>query len=246
MAKKRRNQFGLQPSGSETSEQKREVIDLAFNIINFAFSLYEEFHIQDLYQRQGYLASVLQNFLTQQSSMWTTQNHINWALQKEIDALAPVVVYIGNELAYHELITQIPCHYRYKPLCVTPLQVNLTNSSSVGSWLRIRAALQGTLLSHNASSDIHQLALLLQELRNISTDFSNHQTAAFNIANYLKHLQFLQWLFSWIGPVAILFLLCIFGPRLIRFLISLMKTALINIKADTMSLIHRTPRSARI
>lgn len=178
---------------------------------------------------------------------WATQQSINIHFQHSLAALEQTVLWIGDELQLSQLYLQLQCHYKYVPLCVTPLQVNATNDTRfAGDWPKVRAALQGMLLAKNTSSDMHQLSIFLREMHNLSAHFEEERAKeASDLTRWLESLVSFQWLTAFLGPVAFLFLLCLFLPCLLRCVYSMLCHAILDAKAEIRAFaqVSHKPRS---
>ncbi|XP_072509286.1 uncharacterized protein [Notamacropus eugenii] len=217
---------------------RRDAGGIVFGLLNLAIEIYEEFQIQELRQSIDVLASTLQTFMHEELSAWTVQNAINNHFQLSIGALATTVLWLGDNLQLTQLYMHLPCHYKYAPLCVTPLPVNGTNTSFPGDWNSVRAALQGTLLAENATGDIQQLALFIEELRNTSAEFQRQRAQEANdLIHWLDGLVNFQWLTTFLVPAAFLLVTCVCLPCLLRCVCALIRRAILDAKADLRSLL---------
>ncbi|XP_068963209.1 uncharacterized protein [Petaurus breviceps papuanus] len=115
--------------------EKREALDLVFDVVNLAISAFQEFQIQQLYDQVGYIASQLKTFMDKETKAWDLQARTDKGIQGEISALKEAILAVGNEMALEEVLQAIPCHWKYKPtICVTPVPLNLTGSKFPALW----------------------------------------------------------------------------------------------------------------
>ncbi|XP_072479945.1 uncharacterized protein [Notamacropus eugenii] len=212
------------PPKAPLTRTHREVGGTILGLLNLAIEIYEEFQIQELQQSLDVLVSTLQTFMQEELGAWAVQNSINTHFQLSIGALATTVLWLGDNLQLTQLYMHLQCHYKYAPLCVTPLPVNRTDTSFPGDWDNVRAALQGTFLTENTTGDIHQLALFFKELQNTSAKFQRQRAReADELIHWLDSLVNFQWLTAFIVPAAFLLLTCICLPCLLRCICALIR-----------------------
>ena len=145
-------------------------------------------------------------------------------------------------MALHQRYEMLQCHYKYHPLCVLNLPID--SSTFPNQWPAVRKALQGAMLAYNATDDIHQLDLLIDQLNNLSRTFEEkREQEERSIFDWLQRILDLHWLPGVLSSVAVLVLMCLVLPCLLKCLLQLLTRALESLKGDVLSLRHREGRS---
>ncbi|XP_074047982.1 uncharacterized protein LOC141491192 [Macrotis lagotis] len=231
--------------GEKLLRTRRDGIGDALSLVNLAIEMYEEWQIQELESEVTMLASTIQTFITNQVSLWHYQQHVDSLLQKQIGALETTVLWLGDRLALMAGYMKLQCHYKYQPLCVLNLPVNMSQFPS--DWGRVKQALQGAMLAYNTSNDIHQLDMLIAQLNNISSHFrAEWDDQEDSFLKWFTGALHLRWLFSFLPAVGMFIMICLFFPCILKLLFFIFSRSLEALKADLLGPRHRRARAAPV
>lgn len=158
-----------------------------------------------------------------------TQESIDNKLEKKLDALYSLVMYLGDEVQGPKVRSHLECHAQFQWICVTSKVYNRSNQG----WDRVKAHLQGVWHHANISLDLIQLHREILNLKNapeLSFD------AAKEASDLLQQLAAFSPSWSPLGHLIISLLalaLCVLiGVCLVPTMVKCMMKALLDVRAD--------------
>ncbi|XP_036596603.1 uncharacterized protein LOC118833348 [Trichosurus vulpecula] len=226
--------FALSPSDGimrDLLRPKRDVaVGTVLSIVNLALTILEEVQILQLQKQVAFLASSLQNFMVQSGLAWKHQEQIDRVLFSELQTFKEVLEVVVQQQALLIRYMRLQCHYKYYPVCVTPIPYNVSQYDQL-EWL-----LKDASTATNFTTELHMLDEVIAAIQNATIQFNGDWEENYNNAkawwDTLSVHQLLQWA-SIGGLVLILaFLICLLLPCLISCMIGVLRRSLEAVKAD--------------
>ncbi|XP_020839155.1 uncharacterized protein LOC110206253 [Phascolarctos cinereus] len=195
-----------------------------------ALSIIEETQIMQLHKQVTFLAEFLQHFMHLESQAWKHQETLDRLLERQITTLSATVQVLLHQQAFMLRYMRLSCHYKYRPVCVTPIPYNSTMYNDLEDILR--NATTGVVFA----TELQQLDLIIMAIENATLHFSQDwEDSISKTVKWWDDFQYqnvLQWILH--GALVLVggFLLCVFLPCLISCFLSLLKRSLAALKAE--------------
>ncbi|XP_036611112.1 P2X purinoceptor 4 isoform X2 [Trichosurus vulpecula] len=212
--------------------RKREGLGLSdiLSVVNLALNILEEVQIIRLQKQLAFVASTLQNFMVQSGLAWKHQEQIDRLLFSELQTLKEVLEVVVQQQALLIRYMRLQCHYKYYPVCVTPIPYNASQ------YAQLERLLKDANTATNFTTELHMLDEVIEAIQNATMQFSNDWEKDYNNArdwwDALSIHQLLQWVS--IGGIFLIlaFLFCLCLPCLTSCILGVLCRSLEAVKAD--------------
>ena len=147
----------------------------------------------------------------------TTQEAIDRKLEMRVDALEEAIMHIVTELQALKAKMALSCHANYRWICMTSLKVNETDYE----WEKIKNHISGVWNSSDIGLDLGKLHNQIRTLEHSRLDFTAAGAANdffHTFSNFISGENVLSNVFSYIAAGALILLLIIILPCLVRIL----------------------------
>ncbi|XP_051849071.1 uncharacterized protein LOC127559373 [Antechinus flavipes] len=214
------------------SRQKREgELAAALSVVNLALNVIEEIQIHDIQNQLSFVATSLQQFMVENGQAWRHQEQIDSALLARIAQTTEVLQVVVHQQALMLHYMRMQCHYKYYPVCVTPVPFNST------LYQYLEDVLRNATYVTNVTSDLTALDLIISAMQNASTVFvkewneeiSKGFTSWFKGVNLTDLVHWITIGFIGIGLLMLTFCLL---PCILSILLKTIRAALEALKAD--------------
>ena len=146
-----------------------------------------------------------------------TQEVIDRKLEMRVDGLEEPIMHIGTELQSLKLKMALSCYADYQWICVMSLKVNEADFE----WERIKNHILGVWNSSDISLDLGRLHNQTQTLEHSQLDFAAAGEANdffHTFSNFISGKTILSTVFSYVAMGALILLLIIILPCIVRIL----------------------------
>lgn len=219
----------------ETDKAKRGRRDLGATdllaLFNLAMNVIEEMQIHQLQNQVAFLASSLQQFMVQNGLAWRHQEYVDKAILERLSALAEVLEIVTQQQALMVRYMRLQCHYKYYPVCVTPIPYNDT------AYKEVEEILKNATYINNITHELEQLDKVIAAMENATIEYTtrwDHWVTP-SFFDWFKGLS-LTDLYHWIAVALLsivfimLFLCCV--PCIVQMLFRTLRRSLEALKAE--------------